>query len=185
MTKMLISGVAFAALLVGCAQQNQEAESDKTAATTGTDDVELILPADYRSYGTYMISDRLGQEDQVIALYANDVARDGARADGKLPNGSIIVGELYKAKTDADGEVIYSAVNRRVPGEMLAIVMMERQEGWDDKYVEELTVGDWEFEVFSPAGENLGRDTTACRECHHPLTDTEYTFSYEHLAAAN
>ena len=62
---------------------------------------------------------------------------------------------------------------------------MERREGWDAKYPDELKVGDWEFEVFSPTGENKGADTTACRECHHPLTDTEFTFSYEHIAAAN
>ena len=181
MTRTFISSAAALALLAGCAQETQEAAVE----TPVSGDVELVLPADYKSYGPYMISDRLGQEDQVIALYANDIARDGARADGKLPYGSILIGEIFKAKTDADGEVIYSSVNRRIPGEMAAIVMMERGEGWDDQYPEELTVGDWEFEVFSPTGENLGRDTTACRECHHPLTETEYTFSYEHLAAAN
>ena len=38
--------------------------------------------------------------------------------------------------------------------------MMERRAGWDDQYPDELKVGDWEFEVFSPTGENLGKDTT-------------------------
>jgi len=181
MIRTFIGSVAVIGLLVGCAQETQEAEVE----TPATADVELVLPADYKSYGPYMISDRVGQEDQVIALYANDIARDGAAADGKLPYGSVLIGEIYKAKTDADGEVIYSAVNRRVPDELSAIVMMERREGWDAKYGDDLKVGDWEFEVFSPTGENLGRDTTACRECHHPLTDTEFTFSYEYIAAAN
>lgn len=150
------------------------------------EDVALDLPGDYRTaFDNYLISDRLGQEDQVISLFANEVARESARADGTLPSGSIIVGEIYKAKTDADGEVIESGLGRRIPGELAVIVMMERRDGWDAQYPDELKVGDWEFEVFSPTGENLAKDTTGCRECHHPLDDTEYTFTIEHLAAAN
>lgn len=156
------------------------------AGTVMAGDVALDLPSDYKTtLDNYMISDRLGQEDQVISLFANDIARAGAAADGKLPYGSVLVGEIYAAKTNAAGEVIESEIGRRVPAELKAIVMMERREGWDAQYPDELKVGDWEFEVFSPAGENLGKDTTACRECHHPLTDTEFTWSYAHIAGAN
>jgi hypothetical protein len=156
------------------------------AGAAAAEDVTLTLPQDYKTtFENYLISDRLGQNDQVMSMYANEVARNGARADGRLPYGSVLVGEVYKAKTDADGSVIESAVGRRVPAELAAIVVMERREGWDAQYPDALKVGDWEFEVFSPAGENLNKDTTACRECHHPLTDTEFTFSYQHIAAAN
>ncbi|NJO38270.1 MAG: cytochrome P460 family protein [Rhizobiales bacterium] len=156
------------------------------AGTALADDVVLNLPADYRtSFDNYLISDRLGQEDQVISLFANATARDGARTDGKLPYGSVIVGEIYGAKTDADGAIVESQLGRRVPAELKAIVMMERRQGWDAQYPDELKVGDWEFEVFSPTGDNLAKDTTACRECHHPLTNTEFTFSHAHIGGAN
>lgn len=156
------------------------------ASAASAEDVALDLPADYRtSFDNYLIADRQGQEDQVISMFANEVARDGARAEGKLPFGSILIGEIYAAKKNADGTVIESELGRRVPTELKAIVMMERQKGWDDQYPEELKVGNWEFEVFSPDGKNLGKDTTACRECHHPLTETEFTFSYAHIGAAN
>ncbi len=149
-------------------------------------DVTLKLPVDYRtSFDNYLISDRLIQEDQVISLFANSTAREGARADGKLPNGSILVGEIYEARTESDGTAVESQLGRRVPAKLKAIVMMERRAGWDDQYPEDLKVGDWEFEVFSPGGENLGSDTTACRECHQPLTATEFTWTFEHIAAAN
>lgn len=162
------------------------AASGLVAGAALADDVVLDLPADYKTaFDNYLVSDRLGQEDQVISLFANDMAREGARADGTLPYGSVIVGEIYGAKTDADGAVVESQLGRRVPAELKAIVMMERREGWDAQYPDELKVGDWEFEVFSPAGENLAKDTTACRECHHPLTDTEFTFSHAHIGAAN
>ena len=60
--------------------------------------------------------------------------------------------------------------------------VMTRIAGNDDRYPDELKVGDWEFEVFNLSGENQYKDTTACRECLHPLTETEYMWSYEHLA---
>ena len=150
------------------------------------EDRVLTLPSDFRTaLDKYLIADRINNEDQAISIYANAVAREGARTDGTLPFGSIIVAELHAVKTDADGEIVESGVGRRIPTDLKAIVMMERREGWDDQYPDDLKVGDWEFEIFSPAGENLGKDTTACRECHHPLTDTEYVFTLEHIAAGN
>ena len=160
--------------------------SGLSACAAKASDVTLTLPSDYKgTFDNYMVSDRLGQEDQVISLFANDIARTGARTDGKLPYGSVLIGEIYEAKADADGAIVESQLGRRVPAKLKAIVMMERQEGWDNQYADDLKVGDWEFEVFSPEGKNLGKDTTACRECHHPLTDTEFTFSYAHIGGAN
>lgn len=156
------------------------------AGTAIAEDVTLELPANYReNFDNYMISDRLGQEDQVISLFANSIARDGARADGKLPFGSVLVGEIYTAKADSDETILESQLARRIPEKLKAIVVMERQDGWDDQYPDDLKVGNWEFEIFSPTGENLNKDTTACRECHHPLTETEFTWTFDHIAAAN
>lgn len=173
------------AAIAGCLGSCSFGGSKQVASTNQRTDVVLELPADYKKSGPYLVADRVGQEDQVIVLFANATAREGARINGKLPNDSIIVGEIYAAKTDADGEVIESQLGRRIPDTLKTIVMMQRRAGWDDQYPEELKVGDWEFEVFSPEGENLGKDTTACRECHHPLTDTEFTWSFDHIAAAN
>ena len=162
------------------------AVSAMALTANAAEDVVLELPADYKTtFDNYLTADRLNQEDQVIVLYANSVARAGARSDGKLPFGSILIGEIYKAKTDADGAVVESQLSRRIPGELSAIVMMERRDGWDNQYPDELKVGDWEFEVFSPTGENLGKDTTACRECHHPLTESEFVWSYAHIGGVN
>jgi len=155
-----------------------------TAVRAGEDRV-LEFPKDYRTkFIQYYSGDRLLADGQTITLYANAIARDGARKDGSLPDGSVLVAEIFAAVTDGEGEVIESTLGRRLPGAFKAIAVMERRAGWDDQYSEELKVGDWEFEIFSPAGENLGKDTTSCRECHHPLDDTEFLFSIEHLVAA-
>ena len=155
-------------------------------AATALEDRKLILPADYKTaFDNYYVAGRYIQEDQVISLYANSTARQAARAGAPLPDGSVIVGEIYSAKKDDAGEVLQSALGRRVADELKAIVVMERQSAWGDQYPEGLKVGGWEFEVFSPSGQNLAKDTTACRECHEPHGDTEYLFSIEHMAATN
>ena len=154
-------------------------------ASHAAEDRVLTLPSDYKQTFTHYYSgDRLFAEKQTIKLYANEVARAAAVKGERLPSGSVLVGELFGAKTDADGEIIESTLGRRIHGEQKAIVVMERRDGWDDQYPDELKVGDWEFEVFSAAGENLNKDTTACRECHHPLSDSDFLFSIEHMASA-
>lgn len=155
------------------------------APLLAAEDRVLAYPETYReTFTRYYSGDRYLEAAQTITLYANEIARSGAQAGGVLPDGSVLVAEVYAAQTDANGAVIESALGRRLQGELKAIVTMERRGGWDDQYPEELKVGDWEFEVFSPTGENLGKDTTGCRTCHAPLGDTQYLWSLEHLLAA-
>lgn len=152
-----------------------------TAAAAGPEKVNL--PADYKkTFTSYYEGDRIGNDKQFIRLFANETAAMGAAKDGKLPYGSVIVGEIYSVKVDGEGNTVESALGRRIVDKLAAVVVMERGEGFDKGYAEELTVGDWEFAVYSAAGEKLDKDVTACRECHHPLQDKEFMWSYEHLA---
>lgn len=139
-------------------------------------------PGHYKSNFTHYFSgDRTANNHQIIRLYANDVAISGARTNGKLPDGSVVVGELYAAQMDGKGQPVLSGLGRRITEKLSAIVVMERGEGFDVGYPEPLTTGNWEFAVFSPAGKKLDKDITGCRACHHPLTEKEFLFSYEHL----
>jgi hypothetical protein len=139
-------------------------------------------PGDYRQHFTqYFSGNRTANAKQVIRIFANATAIEGKQRDGKLPYGSVIVGELYSVQTDAGGVAINSHLGQRIPDQLSAIVVMERGKGFDAGYPEALTTGDWEFAVFSPAGERLDKDVTACRGCHHPLENQEFLFSYQHL----
>ena len=149
------------------------------------EDRVLQFPQGYSSEFTlYYSGDRVFNEDQTIRIYANPAVREAARSGDPLPSGSVLVAELYAALTNAEGKIIESALGRRLPGALKAIAVMERRDGWGNQYGADLSVGDWEFELFSPSGENLGKDTTACRSCHQPLSDSEFVFSLEHLRAA-
>lgn len=150
-----------------------------TSVQAGAENVNW--PGDYKSNFTHYFSgDRTANNNQIIRLYANNLAIDGVRANGKLPNGSVVVGELYAARMNGEQPEM-SILGRRIAEKLAAIVVMQRGEGFDSGYADEFKTGDWEFAVFSPEGKKLDKDVTACRACHHPLTDKEFLFSYEHL----
>ncbi len=144
-------------------------------------DDQIEFPADYKSYKNYLSLDRTGNDKQIIRLFANDKAAAGMDANGGLPNGSVLVGEIYKAKLDDKGEAIESSLSRRVRGKLAAIAVMEKRAGWGSKIPEDLRTGDWDFAVFSPDGKRLDKDLNKCRACHTPLTESDYLFSYDHL----
>jgi hypothetical protein len=149
-------------------------------------DTRVSFPSNYKSeFENYLSLDRTGNPDQVIRLFANKTARDAAQAGKPLPSGSVLVGEIYKAKTDEAGNVVTSELGRRVRGKFAAVAVMEKRDGWGAALSEELRNGDWDFGIFSPAGERLaGKDLNSCRSCHAPLKDTQHLFSLEHLSAA-
>ncbi|MCC6736938.1 MAG: cytochrome P460 family protein [Bauldia sp.] len=145
-------------------------------------DERIPFPADYATEFTmYLEIDRIQNPGQVMRIYANDAALLGPGPDGRLADGAILVGEIYGAKTDAAGNVIISELGRRIRGDIAAIAVMEKEDGWGDLFPADLRNGDWDFAMFSPAGERLDRDLNACRACHAPLQETDHVFSIQHL----
>ncbi|MEM9292400.1 MAG: cytochrome P460 family protein [Acidobacteriota bacterium] len=141
------------------------------------------LPADYReTFTNYLSLDRVQNPDQIIRLFANDIAMQGPDEDGLLPFGSILVAEVYKAKLDDSGEVLHSSLGRRIRDKMALIAVMERAEHLGLTLSEELRNEHWDFAAYKPDGSVAGKNLDTCRVCHAPLKNTHHLFSYEHLA---
>ena len=146
------------------------------------DEERISFPADYSTkFQNYLSLDRVQNDDQIIRLFANDIALTAAKEGRELPNGSVIVGEGYKAKKDEDGNVVESSLGRRVRAKLAAVAVMEKGDGWGAAFSEDLRNGDWDFAIFSPDGKRLNKDINACRSCHAPLKETQHLFSLEHL----
>ncbi|MCP4781664.1 MAG: cytochrome P460 family protein [Hyphomicrobium sp.] len=146
------------------------------------DEERISFPADYSTkFDNYLSLDRVQNDDQIIRLFANEIALRAAKEGSELPNGSVIVGEVYKSKKDKDGNVVESSLGRRVRDKLAAIAVMEKGEGWGAAFSEDLRNGDWDFAIFSPDGKRLKKDLNACRSCHAPLKETQHVFSFEHL----
>ncbi len=145
-------------------------------------DQKIPFPADYRStFTNYLSLDRVQNPDQTIRLFGNDIAMKGPGPDGKLPFGSVLVAEVYKAKKAKDGSVMKSSLGRRIRGKFALIAVMARGENFGNDLPEGLKNGNWEFATFKPDGSPANKDLNACRACHAPLTKTNHLFSYDHL----
>lgn len=146
------------------------------------DEPRIEFPAGYKKdFKNYLSSDRVQNPDQTISLYANDKAIEAGKAGQELPEGSILVGEIYAARKDASGKVVTSSLGRRINEKLAAIAVMEKRKGWGGAFSEELRNGDWDFAIFSPDGKRLDKDLNACRSCHAPLKQTQHLFSLEHI----
>ena len=143
---------------------------------------KISLPENYReTFTNYLSLDRVQNPDQVIRLFANDIAMQGPGEDGKLPFGSILVGEIFKAKLDSDGTVITSSLGRRIRDSLALIAVMQREQGWGTQYPQAIRNGNWDYAAFNSDGSIADNDLTACLACHAPLGKTNFLFSYEHL----
>jgi hypothetical protein len=152
------------------------------AGVAVSEEPRISFPANYKTeFENYLSLDRVQNPDQIIRLFANDIALEAAREGKELPNGSILVGEVYKAKKDAEGKIVTSALGRRMRDQLAAVAVMEKGEGWGNKYPAGLKNGDWDFAIFSPDGKPLNKDLNTCRSCHAPMAATQYLFSLEHM----
>ena len=151
-------------------------------SSTLAEESRIQFPANYRdTYTNYLSLDRVQNHDQIIRLFANDIALKGARTTGEFPPGSVLVAEVYKAKKDADGAIMHSTLGRRMRDKLALIAVMESQDGWGDTFPVGLKNNDWDFAAFKPDGTVAKKDLNACRTCHSPLMNLRHVFSYEHL----
>jgi len=152
------------------------------SSTVTGEDQKIFLPENYRELFTnYLSLDRVQNPDQVIRLFANDIAMQGPGKDGKMPLGSILVGEIFSAKLDSEGSVITSSLGRRIRDSLMLIAVMQKEEGWGAQYPETIRNGNWEYAAFKADGSRADNNLIACVACHAPLAKTNFLFSYEHL----
>lgn len=145
----------------------------------------ISLSSDYRdTYTEYLSLDRTQNHNQYIRLYANDFAMKGRDKEGNFLNGSKIIAEVYGVKTDHDGKVITSRLNRRIKDKLKLLAVMEKRDGFGVNSGSKIKTGDWDFATFKPNGKVAPKNLDSCRSCHTPLTDTDFIFSAEHLPSA-
>lgn len=154
-----------------------------SAASAGP---ELVaFPDGYQSsFKHYATVNRDDERKQVVKIFANDVALGSVEADTPLAFGSVLTMEVYKAELDESENPVMGDDGFFVQGELAAVVVMETEDGFGADYADDLRNGTWEYALFKGDGSRIDKETTACFECHKPLHDTDYVFSFEQLLAA-
>lgn len=176
------SPILLLSLAAPSCKQEQANRETTLASPALVAETGIAYPANYReTFTNYLSLDRIQNDDQVIRLFANDIAMQGPGDDGTLPLGSILIGEVYKAKKDADGEVVTSGLGRRIKDKFALVAVMEKREEFAGRYSGDLDNGQWDYAAFKPDGTIAEKDLNTCRACHAPMKESDFIFSMEHL----
>jgi hypothetical protein len=102
-----------------------------------------------------------------------------------LPEGTILVIDGYHAAQNAQGEYLKDVNGRFIKGEPFEeIHVLQKRSDWQEsEFPSEARAGDWNFGSFSrSSGEIFDEDLNACFHCHRPTSNTDFVYSYPHLA---
>jgi hypothetical protein len=178
MQKKILGAVVAGLIIAGCSQMN--APPPVAALADG----QLPLPADYRTWPTFLSAVQREDAKQIRDIYMNPKAKKAAPGDA-FPQGSTFVMENWSVKLDGAGKPVKGADGKLVKDKLAAVFVMGKNPGWGADVPAAQKNGDWIYSAFKGTGELNGEakyDT--CRTCHTPLKDKDYVFRYdEHFAA--
>lgn len=138
------------------------------------------LPDGYEQiFSQYSIANRANQT-QVAKFYANQIAVESYKKGEEAAPGSIVIMEIYEPKKDDDGKIISGENGLFEIDKLTAVAVMEKRNNWDSAYQTSDRTGDWGFAVYNPDGTVKVNDLN-CVQCHAPLQQQDYLFSYQKL----
>ena len=111
-------------------------------------------------------------------LYINPEALKLARDGEPLPHGTVLTIVVFKAKLDEKGSPLTDKKGRFIKGELDHINVMGKGQGWGAEYPEPIRNGEWEYATFQENGTQVKRNYTPCFNCHKPMANTDFVFSY-------
>ncbi len=142
----------------------------------------MSFPSDFKAGFTYYTTINFAARKQVRRYYANQAAVAAAKAGTPLPEGSVLLVEVYKAKLGADKKPAMGADGFIVADKLLVYTAMERRVGWGNDFPDMLRNGDWNYAVFK--GDKTlrpGVNQATCLACHKPFVNDSYVFSLKAL----
>jgi len=145
----------------------------------------VAFPEGYKSTYTRYHTINFPATRQVRHYYANPAAVQAAKAGRPLPDGSVLLAEVYAAKLDADKKPVTGPDGFYVADKPLFYTAMASGEGWGGQIPEMLRNDNWHYTVFTlEKKQRPGVNQAECLACHKPLANVSYTFTLKELAAA-
>ena len=146
-----------------------------SAFAKGPKDGELEFPANYEKFPRFLSG--VQKPKHVRDLFINPTGNT-AQAGDVLPNGSILVMEIYNAKLDADGNPVKRPDGENAKDNLAKVYVMQKGKGWGKNAPADLKTGDWIYSAFSPEGKPIKANYAKCRACHMPLKDKDFVQRY-------
>ncbi len=167
------------------AAQPGAATGAKSAFLPNVAKTGVTFPEGYKNTFTKYHTINFPATRQVRYYYANKAAAAAAKAGKPLPDGSVLLAEVYAAKLDAGGKPVMGGDGYYVADKPLFYTAMARGAGWGKDIPEMLRNGDWNYAIFTLDKKHRpGVNQAECLACHKPLDNTSYAFTLKQLAEA-
>ena len=135
---------------------------------------KVVFPADWAKGTMYATVDRPDTK-QYREFYAAPDVVAAARAGKPIPDGAVITLAAYAAQVDAAGVPLKDANGRYMKGNLLAVNVQQKKQGWGEDIPAAIRNGDWVYQSFTPAGvPNDKANLSACYQCHLPFAKDDY-----------
>ena len=160
-----------------------------TAATAKSDflpnlaKTNVSFPDNYKAAFTKYHTINFPATRQVRYYYVNEAALQAAKAGKSLPDGSMMLAEVYSAKLDADKKPVVGADGFFVADQLLFYTTMARDAGWGNAIPEMLRNENWNYAVFTTGKQLRPANQAECLACHKPLDKTSFTFTLDQITA--
>jgi len=145
-------------------------------------------PQPVNPVGRWAEYEMLLQTDQPLRgtlrqVYIDKISWRTARLTKQLPYGSKIVARDFEAVPDSKGG--WKLVNGHlVPGKPTTVLIQQKEKGWGTTHPEDIRTGEWEFAIFTAAGEPIPVNPEKdCMPCHKQVVATDYNFQVSRFLA--
>jgi len=168
---------AFLASLPGASVSSTQSAFLPNVATT-----RVGFPADYQARFTKYLTIDFPDSKQVRYFCANPAALKAASADAPLPDGSMILVEVFSAKLDEKENPVMGSDGFFAPDKLTGYAAMERQAGWGAGIPGMLRNDDWNYAPFTTDKVyRSGFNQAQCLACHKPLPKDSHLFTMKQL----
>lgn len=136
------------------------------------------FPANYRTeFVQYATVDH--KDGIVRDLYIQQSSLDQVRSGYALPDGTIIVIEMYSAQKDANGEYLRDAQGRLIKAEIQSpLHIAEKRSTWQREDFEfDALSDDWNFGSYTLEGELFDEALVPCFNCHNTTERSDFIWS--------
>jgi len=158
----------------------------KSAQLPNVAKTHVAFPEGYKETFTRYHTINFAATKQVRQYYANKVAVQAAKEGKPIPDGAVILTEVYTAKLDDNKNPVAGADGLYVPEKLVAYTAMATGKDWGKDFPDMLRNGDWNYAVFTPEKQQrAGINQAECLGCHKPLDKESYLFTLKQLAAAS
>jgi cytochrome c553 len=145
---------------------------------------KMAFPEEYGRFFRKYYTINFPAANEVRFYYANDIALRAAKAGTPLPDGSILLAEVFTAKLDGNKKPATGPDGFYLPDKLTRYTGMEREADWGTDIPELLRNENWNYAIFtSPKQPQQGVNQAECLACHKPLSDVSYTFTLKQLSA--